>query len=83
VPRLVPDDELVAAQAVGGIAGGMVAAAYGRRMRPGRLLSYGAVAFGLVAGLAMLIWLRAEPAGSRQPKVSGRSPRPAVSTRAG
>ena len=166
---------IVAAQAVGGIAGGMVAAAYGRRMRPGRLLSYGAVAFGLVdlaiflyplgyvavwpavagmiivglpgaltlaglmtlfqrssedsyrgrvfgavsalegvtvlagtlgagylsrfagivpvlaiqgggyvvAGLAMLIWLRAEPAGSRQPKVSGRSPRPAVSTRAG
>ena len=37
----------------------------------------------VVAGLAMLIWLRADPAGSRQPKVSGRSPRPAVSTRAG
>jgi len=39
---------IVAAQAVGGIVGGMVAAASGHRMRPGRLLSYGAVAFGLV-----------------------------------
>jgi len=39
---------IVAAQAVGGIAGGMVAAASGRRMRAGRMLSYGAVAFGLV-----------------------------------
>ena len=38
---------IVAAQAVGGIAG-IIAAAYGHRMRPGRLLSYGAVAFGLV-----------------------------------
>ena len=39
---------IVAAQAVGGIAGGIIAAASGHRMRPGRLLSYGAVAFGLV-----------------------------------
>ena len=39
---------IVAAQAVGGIAGGMVAAASGHRMQAGRLLSYGAVAFGLV-----------------------------------
>jgi predicted MFS family arabinose efflux permease len=39
---------IVAAQAVGGIAGGMVAAAFGHRMQAGRLLSYGAVAFGLV-----------------------------------
>ena len=30
------------------IARGIIAAAYGHRMRPGRLLSYGAVAFGLV-----------------------------------
>ena len=39
---------IVAAQAVGGIAGGMVAAASGHRIRASRLLSYGAVAFGLV-----------------------------------
>ena len=38
---------IVAAQALGGIAGGLVAAASGHRMRAGRLLSYGAVAFGL------------------------------------
>jgi Na+/melibiose symporter-like transporter len=38
----------VAAQAVGGIAGGMIAAASGHRMRAARLLCYGAVAFGLV-----------------------------------
>ncbi len=39
---------IVAAQALGGMAGGLVAAASGHRMRAGRLLSYGAVAFGLV-----------------------------------
>ena len=39
---------IVAAQAVGGIAGGMAAAASGHRIRPARLLCYGAVAFGLV-----------------------------------
>ncbi len=39
---------IVAAQAVGGIAGGMVATASGHRMRASRLLSYGAIAFGLV-----------------------------------
>jgi len=39
---------IVAAQAVGGIVGGMVAAASGHRMRARGLLSYGAVAFGLV-----------------------------------
>ena len=39
---------IVAAQALGGIAGGLVAAASGHRMPAGRLLSYGAVAFGLV-----------------------------------
>ena len=50
VPHGTPQDLglIVAAQALGGIAGGMVAAASGHRMRPGRLLSYGAVAFGLV-----------------------------------
>jgi len=74
---------ITAAQAVGGIAGGMVAAASGRRIQAARLLCCGAVAFGLVdlaiflsrlagiipvlaiqgggyvvAGLAMLGWLR-------------------------
>jgi len=39
---------IVAAQAVGGIAGGMVAAASGHRVRAARLLCYGAVVFGLV-----------------------------------
>ena len=39
---------IVAAQAIGGIAGGMVAAASGHRFRAGRLMCYGAVAFGLV-----------------------------------
>ena len=39
---------IVAAQAVGGIVGGIVAAASGHRARASRLLSYGAIAFGLV-----------------------------------
>jgi len=39
---------VVAAQAVGGIAGGMVAASFGHRVRASRLLSGGAIVFGLV-----------------------------------
>lgn len=39
---------ILAAQAVGGIAGGMAAAASGHRIRAARLLGLGAVAFGLV-----------------------------------
>jgi Na+/melibiose symporter-like transporter len=39
---------ILAAQAVGGIAGGLVAAACGHRMRAARMLCYGAVVFGLV-----------------------------------
>jgi Na+/melibiose symporter-like transporter len=39
---------VVAAQAVGGIAGGVVAASAGHRVRASRLLSVGAIAFGLV-----------------------------------
>jgi predicted MFS family arabinose efflux permease len=39
---------VVAAQAVGGIAGGMVAASLGHRVRASRLLSWGAIVFGLV-----------------------------------
>jgi Na+/melibiose symporter-like transporter len=39
---------VVAAQAVGGIAGGMVAASCGHRARASRLLSCGAIVFGLV-----------------------------------
>ncbi len=39
---------VVAAQAVGGIVGGMVAASFGHRVRASRLLSCGAIAFGLV-----------------------------------
>ena len=39
---------VVAAQAIGGIAGGMVAAGSGHRVLASRLLSYGAIAFGLV-----------------------------------
>lgn len=39
---------VVAAQAVGGIAGGMVAASCGRRVRASLLLSCGAIVFGLV-----------------------------------
>ncbi|MGH3254654.1 MAG: MFS transporter [Streptosporangiaceae bacterium] len=39
---------VVAAQAVGGIAGGVVAAAAGHRIRASRLLSVGAIVFGLV-----------------------------------
>ncbi len=39
---------IVAAQAVGGIAGGMVAAASGHRIRAARLLGLGAIGFGLV-----------------------------------
>ena len=35
-------------QAIGGIAGGMIAAASGHRFRAGRLMCYGAVAFGLI-----------------------------------
>src|SRR5580704_8694699 len=39
---------IMAAQAIGGIAGGMVAAASGHRFRAGRMMCYGAVVFGLV-----------------------------------
>jgi Na+/melibiose symporter-like transporter len=39
---------VVAAQAVGGIAGGMVVASLGHRVRASRLLSCGAIVFGLV-----------------------------------
>jgi predicted MFS family arabinose efflux permease len=39
---------LLAAQAIGGIAGGAVAVSLGPRVRPARLFSYGAVALGLV-----------------------------------
>jgi predicted MFS family arabinose efflux permease len=39
---------IVAAQAIGGIAGGMVAAASGHRFRASRLMCCGAVAFGVV-----------------------------------
>ena len=39
---------VVAAQAVGGIAGGALAASSGHRARASRLLGYGAIAFGLV-----------------------------------
>jgi Na+/melibiose symporter-like transporter len=39
---------VVAAQAVGGIAGGLVAASFGHRVRASRLLSWGAIGFGLV-----------------------------------
>ena len=39
---------IVAAQAVGGIAGGMFAAASSRRLRASRLLCYGAIVFGLI-----------------------------------
>lgn len=37
----------MAAQAIGGIAGGLLAASLGHRLPPARLLSYGAIAFGL------------------------------------
>jgi len=39
---------VVAAQAIGGIVGGMTAASFGHRVRASRLLSYGAIVFGLV-----------------------------------
>lgn len=39
---------VVAAQAIGGIVGGMVAASRGHRVRASRLLGYGAIVFGLV-----------------------------------
>jgi MFS family permease len=39
---------IVAAQAVGGIAGGMVAASLGHRASASRLLCYGAIVFGLI-----------------------------------
>ncbi len=39
---------IVAAQAVGGIAGGVLAASWGHRVPASRLLCYGAIAFGLV-----------------------------------
>jgi MFS family permease len=39
---------VVAAQAVGGILGGVLAAGFGHRVRAARLLSWGAIVFGLV-----------------------------------
>ncbi len=39
---------VVAAQAAGGILGGMIAAGFGHRIRASRLLSFGAIVFGLV-----------------------------------
>jgi Na+/melibiose symporter-like transporter len=50
---------IVSAQAVGGIAGGLIAASAGHRVRPHRLFGWGAVAFGaidLVLFLYPLAW---------------------------
>jgi Na+/melibiose symporter-like transporter len=46
---------IVAAQAIGGIAGGLIAAAAGSRFRPSRLFGAGAVAFGAV-DLALFLY---------------------------
>ena len=56
---------VVAAQAVGGIAGGMVVASLGHRVRASRLLSCGAIVFGLVdlADLSLPARLRRGMAG--------------------
>lgn len=45
----------MAAQAIGGIAGGALAASLGQRVPASRLLSYGAIAFGLT-GLAIFLY---------------------------
>jgi Na+/melibiose symporter-like transporter len=47
--------DLVSVQAIGGIAGGAVAAALSRRVRPERLLGWGAVGFGAI-DLAMFLY---------------------------
>ena len=56
---------IVSAQAVGGIAGGLIAASAGHRIRAYRLLGWGAVAFGtvdLMLFLYPLIWVAVPPA---------------------
>ncbi len=56
---------IVSAQAVGGIAGGLLAAAIGDRVRASRLFGWGAVAFGLidlVMFLYPLAWVAVWPA---------------------
>ncbi len=56
---------IVAAQAVGGITGGLIAAAIGNRVRASRLFGWGAVAFGaidLVMFLYPLVWVAVWPA---------------------
>lgn len=56
---------IVAAQAVGGIVGGLIAAAVGNRARASRLFGWGAVAFGavdLVMFLYPLAWVAVWPA---------------------
>ncbi|GAB3596429.1 MFS transporter [Angustibacter peucedani] len=56
---------VVGVQAVGGIAGGLVVAAYGERWRPARLFGWGATAFGLVdltLFLYPLAWPQLAPA---------------------
>jgi len=88
---------IVAAQAVGGIVGGMVVAASGHQMRAGRLLSYGAVAFGLVDLAIFLyplgyvaVWpavvgmiIVGLPGALTLAGLISRSPRPATRTWAG
>jgi Na+/melibiose symporter-like transporter len=58
---------IVAAQAIGGIAGGFIAASAGDRVRASRLLGWGAVAFGaidLVMFLYPLAWVAVWPAAA-------------------
>ncbi|GIE78802.1 hypothetical protein Aph02nite_47520 [Actinoplanes philippinensis] len=50
----------MAAQAVGGIAGGLLTTVFGHRFAPRRLLGYGAVAFGLL-DLALFLYPLAGP----------------------
>jgi Na+/melibiose symporter-like transporter len=56
---------IVSAQAVGGIAGGLIAASIGDRVRASRLFTWGAIAFGavdLMLFLYPLAWVTASPA---------------------
>jgi MFS family permease len=58
---------IVSVQAVGGIAGGLVAASIGDRLRASRMLGWGALAFGLidlVMFLYPLAWLAVWPAAA-------------------
>jgi Na+/melibiose symporter-like transporter len=52
---------IVSAQAIGGIAGGLIAASAGHRVRPHRLLGWGAVAFGAI-DLMLFLYPLAWPA---------------------